>query len=81
MDHEPDCGAVGPGSDLESGLCPLSLTGYVFPGEVGSSTPWLWKTVIVVISLPSVHTQKLLLVYDGKTDWKTEGLVSRRSED
>lgn len=39
MDHEPDCGAVGPGSDLESGLCPLSLTGYVFPGEVGSSTP------------------------------------------
>lgn len=46
MDHEPDCGTVGTGSDLESGLCPLSLTGYGFPGEVGRSTPWLWKTVV-----------------------------------
>lgn len=33
---------------------------------------------MLVISL--VHTQALLLVYSGKTDWKAEGLVSRNSE-
>lgn len=66
--------------DLGSDSSLLSLLGCGFPGKEGTLSPWLWKDIMLVIYVSSVHTQAFILMCNGKTDLKTEVLVSRSPE-
>lgn len=80
MDCVSEFGSVVPCGDLRRGPRPLTLPELEFQWMGDTVEPWLWKSVVFIMSLSSVYTQALILVCSRKTYWKNEGLVSRISE-
>lgn len=77
MDHESEYGSVGPCGDLGSGHWPLSLAECGFPGGGGGSATLAWDACNITVQCANTG---IVFVVQWKTDWKTEGLVSRSSE-
>lgn len=80
INHEPDYGFLVDTVTWVMSLHPLFLAESGFSADGEFLEPWLSEAMMHITSLSNVHKQTLILLYSGKTTWRTKGLVCRSYE-